>query len=68
VELTIPAGATTGQKLRLRGRGLPGTPAGDQFVQIKLVTPAANSAGAKAAYERMKEEFNFDPRAHWPQV
>jgi curved DNA-binding protein len=66
VELTVPAGAQSGQKLRLRGRGLPGTPNGDQIVSIKLVTPAAGSTQAKAAYERMKKEFNFDPRAGWP--
>jgi curved DNA-binding protein len=67
VELTVPAGAQSGQKLRLRGRGLPGTPRGDQIVSIKLVTPEAQSAQAKQAYERMKKEFNFDPRAGWPQ-
>ncbi|MGB6307744.1 MAG: DnaJ C-terminal domain-containing protein [Steroidobacteraceae bacterium] len=67
VELTIPAGAQSGQKLRLRGRGLPGNPGGDQFVIVKLVTPAAQSAQAKEAYERMKREFNFDARAGWPQ-
>jgi len=66
VELTVPAGAQSGQKLRLRGRGFPGTPAGDQIVSIKLVTPAARSSQAKAAYERMKKEFDFDPRAGWP--
>jgi curved DNA-binding protein len=66
VELTIPAGAQSGQKLRLRGRGFPGTPTGDQIVNIKLVTPAAQSAEAKQAYERMKSEFDFDPRAGWP--
>jgi curved DNA-binding protein len=66
VELTVPAGAQSGQKLRLRGRGFPGTPRGDQIVSIKLVTPAAQSAQAKQAYERMKSEFNFDPRAGWP--
>jgi curved DNA-binding protein len=66
VELTVPAGAQSGQKLRLRGRGLPGTPHGDQIVSIKLVTPAAQSTQAKQAYERMKSEFNFDPRAGWP--
>jgi curved DNA-binding protein len=66
VELTIPAGAQSGQKLRLRGRGFPGTPKGDQIVSIKLVTPAAQSAEAKQAYERMKSEFDFDPRAGWP--
>ncbi len=63
VEVTVPAGAQSGQKLRLRGRGLPG---GDQIVVIKLVTPAAESAKAKEAYERMKSEFSFDPRAGWP--
>jgi curved DNA-binding protein len=66
VELTVPAGAQSGQKLRLRGRGFPGTPHGDQIVSIKLVTPAAQSVQAKQAYERMKSEFNFDPRAGWP--
>jgi curved DNA-binding protein len=66
VELTIPAGAQAGQKLRLRGRGLPGTPNGDQFVLVKIVTPAAETAQAKEAYERMRREFNFNPRAAWP--
>jgi curved DNA-binding protein len=66
VELTVPAGAQSGQKLRLRARGLPGSPAGDQIVTIKLVTPAAQSATHKEAYERMKRDFKFDPRADWP--
>ena len=66
VELTVPAGAQSGQKLRLRARGFPGTPAGDQIVTIKLVTPAAQSATHKEAYERMKRDFKFDPRADWP--
>jgi curved DNA-binding protein len=66
VEVTVPAGAQSGQKLRLRGRGFPGVPGGDQIVSIKLVTPAAQSTQAKEAYERMKKEFNFDPRAGWP--
>jgi curved DNA-binding protein len=50
----------------LRARGFPGTPAGDQIVTIKLVTPAAQTATAKEAYERMKRDFQFDPRADWP--
>jgi curved DNA-binding protein len=69
VELTIPAGAQSGQKLRLRGRGLPAghTPAaGDQFVILKIVAPPAQSAQAKEAYERMKKDFDFNARADWP--
>jgi hypothetical protein len=35
-------------------------------VLIKLVTPAAATAKAREAYERMKTELNFDPRSGWP--
>lgn len=66
VELTIPAGAQTGQKLRLRGRGLPGKPAGDQLVSLKIVTPPAETTHAREAYERLRRELHFDPRAGWP--
>ncbi len=66
VELTIPAGAQSGQKLRLRGRGMPAAPNGDQLVVIKLVTPSADTREAREAYERMKRELNFDARAGWP--
>jgi curved DNA-binding protein len=65
VDLTVPPGAQSGQKLRLRGRGIPGSPAGDQLLIIKLVTPPAQSAPEKEAYERMKREFAFNPRAAW---
>jgi len=65
VDLTVPAGAQSGQKLRLRGRGMPGSPPGDQFVVIKLITPPAQTAAEREAYERMKREFTFNPRAGW---
>jgi curved DNA-binding protein len=63
VEMQIPAGAQSGRKLRLRGRGLPGQPAGDQFVQLKVVLPPADSPQAKALYEEMRAKLNFNPRA-----
>src|SRR6202000_1389652 len=68
VELTVPAGAQAGQKLRLRGRGLPGKPAGDQIVTLKMGAPAADTPAAKEAYERMRQDFQFDPRADWPEA
>jgi DnaJ-class molecular chaperone len=42
VKVTIPAGTSSSQKLRLRGKGLSpdsGGPAGDQFVVIQIVVP-----------------------------
>jgi curved DNA-binding protein len=63
VEMQVPSGAQSGQKLRLRGRGLPGQPAGDQYVQLKVVLPTANSPEARALYEEMRRKLGFNPRA-----
>jgi curved DNA-binding protein len=63
VEMRIPAGAQSGQKLRLRGRGLPGNPPGDEFVLLKVVLPPADSPQARALYEQMQREMPFDARA-----
>ena len=64
VEMQVPPGAQSGQKLRLRGRGLPGQPSGDAYVQLKVVLPPANSPEARALYENMRATLaEFDPRA-----
>ena len=63
VELRIPAGARAGQKLRLKGRGLPGREPGDQYAVLKIVLPPADTDQAKALYEQMKKELPFNPRA-----
>jgi curved DNA-binding protein len=63
VDMQVPAGAQSGQKLRLRGRGLPGKPPGDEYVQLKVVLPPANSPAARALYEEMRAKLgSFDPR------
>ena len=63
VDLRIPPGSQSGKKLRLKGRGLPGKPAGDQLVVLKIITPAADSEASKAFYERMERELPMNPRA-----
>jgi curved DNA-binding protein len=62
VEMKLPPGARAGQKLRLRGRGLPGSPPGDQFVILKIVLPP-DSPKSRQLFEQMKREVPFDPRA-----
>ncbi len=62
ISLNIPAGARSGQKMRLKGRGLPGKTAGDQFVILQIMTPPADSADAKAFYQQMAEKLPFNPR------
>jgi curved DNA-binding protein len=63
VNLKIPAGSQSGQKLRLKGRGLPGKPPGDTIVVLEIVTPPANTESAREAYRLMAERLNFNPRA-----
>jgi curved DNA-binding protein len=62
VEMRIPAGSQSGRKLRLKQRGLPGNPAGDQFILLRIETPPADSAAARELYERMAREMPFNPR------
>ena len=62
VEMKLPAGARAGQTLRLRGRGLPGQPPGDQLVLLRIVLPP-DSPRARQLFEQMKREVPFDPRA-----
>ncbi|MGH8497183.1 MAG: DnaJ C-terminal domain-containing protein [Gammaproteobacteria bacterium] len=63
VELKIPAGSQSGRRLRLKGRGLPGKVAGDQYVSLSIVTPKADTEAAKAIYRQMAEEMPMNPRA-----
>lgn len=68
VNLKIPAGARPGQRLRLKGRGLPASRkdnAGDAYVQLEIVAPPADTEAAREAYRRFQEAVNFDPRANW---
>jgi curved DNA-binding protein len=60
--MRIPAGSQSGRKLRLKGRGLPGTPAGDQYIVLHIETPPADSPVAHDLYERMAREMPFNPR------
>jgi curved DNA-binding protein len=62
VEMKLPAGARAGQRLRLRGRGLPGPTPGDQYVTLAIVLPP-DSPQAREFFARMKRELAFDPRA-----
>lgn len=63
VDLRIPAGSQSGRKLRLKGRGMPGSNPGDQLVELSIRTPAADSDAQRAAYEALRKSFaNYDPR------
>lgn len=62
IAFTLPVNSQTGQKIRLKGRGLPGNPAGDQYVTLAIYIPEPKNAEQKALYEKMKSEMPFNPR------
>lgn len=67
VDLKIKPGSANGNKMRLKGRGIPAssgnTSTGDLYVILQVAIPPANTESEKAAYEKMKQTFRFNPRA-----
>ncbi|HAT2072282.1 TPA: DnaJ domain-containing protein [Legionella pneumophila subsp. pneumophila] len=62
IDLKIPPGSQGGQKLRIKNRGLPGSPPGNQYVLLKIITPPAQTEEAKALYKKMAEVMPYNPR------
>jgi DnaJ-class molecular chaperone len=52
----VPPGASSGTRLRLRGRGIAG---GDQYIEIKIVVPAAKDDRSR---ELMEEFARLNPQ------
>ena len=51
VQMNIPPGSQSGQRLRLKGRGLPGKVAGDQYLVLSIVTPpVARSSSSRKVW------------------
>lgn len=62
VELKIPPGSSSGKRLRLKGRGLPASPPGDQLVELKIVIPAHPDGPTRALYEELEKQDRHNPR------
>lgn len=63
VELKIPPGSRAGSKMRLKGKGIPGTSPGDLYVVLQVALPPADTEEAKALYKEMEQKLAFNPRA-----
>ena len=64
VEMTIPAGAQGGQRLRLRGQGLNRRQGGrgDEYVRLKIVIPPKLTEAEKALFAKLAAESRFNAR------
>jgi curved DNA-binding protein len=64
VRVKIPAGSSTGKKIRLRGRGLPqaGGEKGDLIAEIRIVVPETLSERERELFEQLAEASSFRAR------
>jgi curved DNA-binding protein len=63
-KVTVPAGSSSGRRLRLRGRGLPnprGRP-GDVYAEIQIVVPPSLGPDERRLFEELAHTSTFDPR------
>lgn len=63
VDMKIPAGSAAGKRLRLKGRGIPGSQPGDIYVVLQIALPPADTDEAVRLYREMADKLAFDPRA-----
>ena len=68
VQVKVPKGSQSGQRLRLRGRGVPdpkgGTP-GDLYIRLMVQVPKNGAAeNLKDAVKALERAYGGDPRAN----
>lgn len=65
IAVTIPAGSATGQRLRVKGRGVPaakGHPAGDLYLELHITTPPTADERQRAAWQALRDAYpGFQP-------
>jgi len=64
VKVSVPAGSSSGRRMRLAGYGLPrpGGQRGDLFVRVMIHVPPALSARERELMEELAEHSDFRPR------
>lgn len=63
VMMTVPKGASTGRKMRLKGKGLQGAGGkqGDQYVVLKIVMPEKIDDDLTRFFEEWRQNHAYDP-------
>lgn len=66
ISINVPENSQSGQKFRVKGKGLPKKKegdAGDLYIVLKIVMPATLNEESKALWKELAEKNPFDPRA-----
>jgi curved DNA-binding protein len=64
LEVRVPAGSSSGRRIRLGGRGLPNPngPPGDLYAEIRIMVPRRLSRAERQLFEQLDQESHFNPR------
>jgi curved DNA-binding protein len=62
VKLKIAKLSQSGKQMRLKGRGLPGAPHGDQYVTLHIVIPPKETPESDELYQALANALPFNPR------
>jgi curved DNA-binding protein len=64
VQVQVPAGSSSGRRLRLRGRGMPNPKgsAGDLYVELKIVVPPQPTDRQRDLWRQLAEASDLDAR------
>lgn len=66
IQLNIPANSQSGQRLRIKGKGLLNKKQqGDLYAVLKIVVPSVNDDASKALWTELADKSQFEPRASW---
>ena len=65
VQIKIPAGSSSGRRIRLRGKGFPDPKggAGDLYAEIQIVVPRSLTDDERRLFEELARCSTFQPRA-----
>ena len=64
-KVKVPAGSSSGRRLRLRGRGMPnprGQP-GDLYAEVRIMVPRNPGRRERQLFEELAKVSDFDPRS-----
>ncbi|MFE5491433.1 DnaJ C-terminal domain-containing protein [Streptomyces virginiae] len=63
-KVTVPAGSSSGRRLRLRGEGMPNPRGadGDLYAELRIVVPPTLGARERELFEELAATSSFDPR------
>jgi curved DNA-binding protein len=63
-KVRVPAGTSSGRRLRLRGRGMPNPSGrnGDLYAEVRIMVPSKLTEGERRLFEELAATSTFDPR------